>query len=143
MREQLAYIASEEIFLANLMTLFGIIAAVVIAVGLYGVLAYSVRQRVREFGTRIALGASSGRILWMVLRRGLLILGTGAFVGLTASLILDSQELLPGVKTEGGSLGVEVLTVALTCLIVVGIVGILGPAWRATQVEPTQVLKQE
>ncbi|MDY7093035.1 MAG: ABC transporter permease [Acidobacteriota bacterium] len=143
MREHLAYIASEELFLANLMTLFGIIAAVVIAVGLYGVLAYSVRQRVREFGTRIALGASTGRILWMVLRRGLLILGTGAFLGLTASLILDSRDLLPGVKTEGGAVGVEVLAIALACLVAVGIVGILGPAWRATQVEPTQVLKQE
>lgn len=143
LRDQLAYIASEELFLANLMTLFGIIAAVVIAVGLYGVLAYSVRQRVREFGTRIALGASTGRILWMVLRRGLLILGIGAALGLTASLVLDTQDLLPGVKAAEGALGPEVLVTALVCLFVVGIVGILVPAWRATQVEPTQVLKQE
>src|SRR5258708_5088635 len=83
-----------------LVSLFSILALLLAAVGLYGVLAYSIAQRTREIGIRIALGAESGSILSLVVRQGLIIVGAGLAAGILGSIILTHliQSLLYGVS---------------------------------------------
>ena len=69
-------------------SIFGLIAVVLSAVGLYGVMSFSVNQRRQEFGTRMVLGADARRILNMVLRQGLLQLTIGLTIGLTLALVI-------------------------------------------------------
>src|SRR5258707_1443652 len=83
-----------------LVSLFSILALLLAAVGLYGVLPYSIAQRTREIGIRIALGAESGSILSLVVRQGLIIVGAGLAAGILGSIILTHliQSLLYGVS---------------------------------------------
>src|SRR5260221_5055553 len=86
------------------------------AVGLYGVLAYSVNQRKREFGIRIALGAQTLNILRVVMQHGLKIVGTGLIIGIAAALVLARfiQDVLYGVSSNDPiTLGIVVLVLAL------------------------------
>jgi ABC-type antimicrobial peptide transport system permease subunit len=86
-----------------LLIVFGAVAAIVAAVGVYGVLAYSVQQRRRELGVRIALGATSASLLRLVLAEGLALAGTGLVLGLIAALALGRvlTSLLYGVSATG------------------------------------------
>jgi predicted permease len=123
-----------------LFSIFAIIAVVLAAAGIYGVLAYSVSQRMREIGVRRALGAVDGRILNLVLRQGVLQLGIGLGIGLLSAAgfarLLSSQ--LRGV-TPFDALTFSV--VALT-LLLVGFVASLIPALRALHVNPMEALRQ-
>ena len=103
------------------------------AVGLYGVLAYSIAQRRREIGIRIALGAESGTILGLVAREGLIIVGVGLIFGMLGSVFLTHliQSLLYGVSgTDPVALltavGVLGLATFLACLV---------PALRAIRID--------
>ena len=110
------------------------------AVGLYGVLAYSVNQRKREFGIRIALGAQTLNILRVVMQHGLKIVGTGLIIGIAAALVLARfiQGVLYGVSSNDPiTLGIVVLVLALA-----GILACLLPALRATRIDPIQALRE-
>jgi ABC-type antimicrobial peptide transport system permease subunit len=110
------------------------------AIGLYGILAYSVNQRTREIGIRIALGASSANILRLVAQRGLMMVGIGLIIGiLFASVCSRSIEsLLYEVRGDDPvTLGVAVLV-----LCIAGLIACLLPARRAAKVDPIAALRQ-
>src|ERR1019366_10166246 len=86
MREQLERNFNQETLIARLTELFGALALILACVGLYGVTAYSVTRRTREFGIRMALGASRGNVLVLVLRGALLQLVMGLVIGVPVAL---------------------------------------------------------
>jgi len=126
---------------AVLSTAFGALATVLAAVGLYGVMAFLVTRRTREIGIRIALGAVTGNVIWLVMREVLLLAGAGILVGLPAALavarLLSSQ--LYGIAPN------DPLTVALATLGVAAMAALSGylPARRATRVNPVTALRYE
>jgi ABC-type antimicrobial peptide transport system permease subunit len=120
---------------------FGLLALVLASVGIYGVISYSVTQRTREIGVRMALGAGPAEILGMVLRNGLLLTLAGVGFGLAAGLGLTRliQSLLFGVSPTDPATFVIVpllltAVAALACLI---------PARRAARVDPIVALRYE
>jgi predicted permease len=128
-------------FISVLAAAFACLATLLAAVGLYGVLAYTVSQRTREIGLRMALGAAPGRVRAMVLRQvGVMVLVGGA-IGLAAAVGLGqlAQSLLFELK---GSDPV-VLTVAALSLTLVALAAGFIPAHRASQVDPMSALRYE
>ena len=75
-----------ERLIAILSTIFGLLATVLAIVGLYGVMAYTVSRRTREIGIRMALGALSGNVIWLVMREVVVLIATGVAIGLASSL---------------------------------------------------------
>src|SRR5207302_10105522 len=120
---------------------FAVLATLLAAVGLYGVLAYSVAQRTREIGVRMALGADTGRVRAMVLREmsGMMLVGSG--IGLLGALGLGraAQSLLFGL--QGHDPVVFALAAVLLTLVALG-AGYI-PARRASLVDPVQALRYE
>jgi predicted permease len=119
----------------------GVISMLLAGVGLYGVLAYSVRQRTREIGIRMALGAAPDGVLGMVVRRGLLLALSGIAAGLAVALAATPQiaHLLYRVNPADP---VSIVGAALF-LIAVAVVASLIPALRATRVDPMVALRQD
>jgi ABC-type antimicrobial peptide transport system permease subunit len=126
---------------AVLLTGFGVLALVLAAVGLYGVLAYAVSRRTREFGLRMALGAESGTVLRQVLGEGMGLVALGVVGGLVAAFSVTRllAGFLYGVSTT------DAVTFAWTpvALFLVAALACLLPAIRATRVDPIKALKQE
>jgi ABC-type antimicrobial peptide transport system permease subunit len=110
-------------------------------VGVFGILAYAVQQRMRDFGVRRALGASSGEVLRLVLANATRVIVAGAALGLVLSAVLSRllTSILFGVDP------LDPLTFALVTivLIVTAALAIAGPAWRATRVNPVVALRGE
>jgi putative ABC transport system permease protein len=124
-----------------LLSLFSGIALVLASVGIYGLMSYSVAQRSRELGVRIALGAARLDVLRLVLRQGMSLALTGIVIGVGAafalSRVIESQ--LFGVRATDPSTFVAVaVLLGLTAL-----AANLIPAWRATRVDPAVVLREE
>jgi ABC-type antimicrobial peptide transport system permease subunit len=133
-----AEIAS-RLFLAKVFVGMGGLGLALAALGVFGVLAYAVTQRMREFAVRIALGAQPGTLFRMVLHDGLVMLlagtGVGAFAALAASYLLNA--VLIGVNpTDALS-----LTVAEAVLLAVGLGAALVPARRAISANPVDILR--
>jgi predicted lysophospholipase L1 biosynthesis ABC-type transport system permease subunit len=126
---------------AHMMGALGMLALVLAAVGLYGVLSYAVRQRTHEIGVRIALGATRGTVQLGVVRRGLILTGIGLAIGLTlsfaatravASMLYGIQATDP-VTFAGASVTLLAIALAASYL----------PAWRAARVDPVETLRHE
>ena len=124
-----------------LSTTFAVLATLLAALGLYGVLAYSVAQRTREIGVRMALGADAERVRRMVLRQVSVLLAVGGVIGLAGALALGraASSLLYGMK--GNDPGVFVLSLLVLTAVALG-AGYL-PARRASEVDPVQALRYE
>ena len=123
-----------------LTSLFSCSALFLSSVGLYGILAYSVSQRAREIGVRIALGAQATNILRLIIRHGLKIFGTGLVIGILSTLVLSRyiQSLMFGVSSNDPiSFGLAILVLAVT-----GLLACLLPAIRAMRTDPITVLKK-
>jgi putative ABC transport system permease protein len=141
MNEVMAAAQSRPRFLTLLLTLFASVALILAAVGIYGVISYSVAQRTKEFGVRIALGAQRRDVLGIVLGGGLLLALAGIGVGLIGAFILTRflSTLLFGV-TPTDPITFIVVSVLL------GLVAFLAsyiPARRATRVDPMVALRYE
>jgi len=124
-----------------LLVVFAGVALILAAVGIYGVLAYSVTQRTRELGIRVALGGSPQQVFRLVVSQGLRVLGLGLVIGLAGSLLLVRliQTLLYGVQPTDP----VVLTAVVLTLAACGIGACLLPARRATRIDPVVALNTE
>jgi ABC-type antimicrobial peptide transport system permease subunit len=126
---------------ARLSIFFGLIAALLVATGLYGTLAYRVSRRTSEIGVRMALGAQRSQVLWMVLRESLVISVAGVAVGIPlaiAGAYLMRSMLFGVVPGDSLSFVGALLGVALVALLASGI-----PARRAASVDPIVALRYE
>lgn len=126
---------------ASLMIAFSVIALSLAAVGLYGVIAYSVEQRRNEFGVRMSLGADRRRVLGMVLKQGLTLILAGLVIGLIGALA-SSRLIAAHLFGVGANDPVVLVGVALA-LLLTGTMACLVPAWRATRIEPMQALRHD
>jgi len=119
---------------------FALVALVLTVVGVYGLLTLTVRQRVREYGVRIALGASPSRIGWLVERHGLLLVAMGTGVGVAGSLALSRlfASLVYGVSTTDPAAFVAGPVIIALAAFVSGAL----PAWQAARADPAKLLNE-
>jgi predicted permease len=132
---------SSERILSFLAASFGVVAAFITAIGLYGVLAYSIAQRTREIGVRMALGATRGTVVRMVLSEVLLMTGVSVALAIPLSLALGSfvRNQLYGVSyRDPATLVLVVISIAILALVAASV-----PARRAVQVQPITALRYE
>jgi len=128
-------------FRTTLLTAFGLTALLLAIVGLYGVMSYTVSQRSREIGMRMALGAQQSSILRLVLREGVPLVATGVVVGIAGALaltrVLESMLFGVGVRDAGVFVTVPLLLVAVSAA------AMFVPAVRAMRVDPVKTLAPE
>jgi putative ABC transport system permease protein len=141
MREQIDENLTTERVVAFLASSFGLLAALMAAIGIYGVLAYSTAQRTREIGIRIAVGATRATVMRIVLAEVCWMAGIGVAVGMPLSLLLAH-----GVRTQlFGVSSNDPLTLSVVCGMIVALAFASAalPAWRATRVDPMVALRYE
>jgi ABC-type antimicrobial peptide transport system permease subunit len=124
-----------------LLVLFAATALALAIVGIYGVIAYSVVQRTRELGVRIALGAQRGNVLWIVLRQAVVLGAIGVGLGIIGSFFASRAmtSLIFGIAPRDPATFVSVAFL----LLVVALFAAFVPAWRATRIDPTTALRAE
>jgi predicted permease len=143
--QQIDELLLQERMFAKLTTFFGVLALILVCVGLYGMMSYTVARRTSEIGIRMALGARGASILGMVLRDVLRLVAIGVALGIAASLatarLADAavSGLLFGLKTADAS----VIVFAAMMMIVVAIFAGFLPARRASRVDPMVALRYE
>jgi predicted permease len=133
--------SARQRLLVSLVGSFAVLAALLAAVGLYGVVAYSVRRRSREIGIRIALGAGRSRVIAGVVGRSLLLVAGGLALGLAVATLgsgLVANQLYEVAPSDPASYAAVVVLVAL-----VGAAAALAPARRASRVDPVTALRSE
>jgi putative ABC transport system permease protein len=126
---------------ALLLSGFGLAALLLAAIGLYGLMAAVVRERTRDLGVRMALGATPGRVRREVLGGALAVVGVGAAVGLVGALI--ASRLLTALLYQISPADPTTLTAVAALLLGVGLVAAYPPARRATNIDPAQALRAE
>ncbi len=126
-------------FAMILLTLFAVLALLLAVIGVHGVLSYGVTERRRELGIRVALGAASRQITWLVVREGLLLTAAGIAAGIGGALVASRalSSLLFGVGATDAATYVAVAA----ALSGVALIATLLPARRATQIDPAQLLR--
>ena len=133
--------ASSNFTLLMLFVTFAVFALFMAAIGIYGVMAYSVSQRRQEIGLRMALGAEAGTVRWMVVSQGARLLAVGIVVGLVAAFAVSRMlgSLVFGISASDPLtfIGVPIVLAA------VALVANLIPARRATRVDPADALRAE
>jgi len=132
--------------MASLFTIFGIVAFVLSAVGLYGVMSFSVNQRTQEFGIRMALGADARRIFRMVMQQGAWQLVIGLAVGTGAAALLlgvVAAGALQNILFKVNALDPSIYFAVAGLLTVVAAASCFVPARRATRVDPIVSLRYE
>jgi putative ABC transport system permease protein len=126
---------------AGILGAFGVVALLLAAVGLYGVVAFAVAQRTREIGIRVALGAQSGEVLSLMLRQGMRLAAIGLAVGI--SLAIVAARLVSGFLLGAGAADPLVFLVAAVTLALVTAVASYVPARRAARVDPMVALRSQ
>jgi putative ABC transport system permease protein len=125
----------------TLLTMFATVALLLAALGIYGVLSYSVSQRTREIALRMALGSDGGRTLSLVVQHSLTLIVTGAVLGLIGAALL--ARWLARVLYGIGPFDAPAFGLAALLLVVVGIMASLLPALRAVRVQPMVALREQ
>lgn len=129
-----------ERFLASLFALFAVLALLLSAAGIYSVVSYTVSQRTREFGVRMALGANRLGVVRMVLKSSLTTVAAGAATGIVLSLALGkllATSAHSTVRDPVMLISVSMLLVVITAL------ACLFPAWRAASIDPIKAIRTE
>jgi putative ABC transport system permease protein len=141
MDQVIAESTARQNFNMLLLTIFASLALLLAAIGIYGLMSYTVEQRTQELGIRMALGANRGDMLTLVVRQGMLLAGIGVAIGLAASFGLNRllANLLFGVKTT------DPITYAAVAVILVSVALLATyiPARRATKIDPLVALRYE
>jgi predicted permease len=127
--------------MANLVTLFSVLALVLAAIGVYGVVAYGVSQQAREFGVRMALGAAPRDVLGLVLRGGAWMVGAGITLGLAGAL--GVSRLMGSVLYGVSPTDPATYLGAAALLGLIGLAACTVPAWRASTTRPLNALRVE
>ena len=137
--EQIDRALWNERMLATLSSAFGVVALLLSAIGLYGVMAFVVTQRTREIGVRLALGATRRRAIWFIIRGGVAMVGAGIAIALPVAWVLGRlvESQLFGVRVADG----QTMVAAVGALAVVALAAAMIPAWRAASVSPTEALR--
>ena len=141
MDEQVSNSLSTERMIASLSAVFGFVATVLAIIGLYGVMSYSVAQRTREIGIRMALGAEQGKVIGMVMREVVTLIAIGVGVGVPAALVLTRvvKSQLYGLEAHDP----WTLGLATGLLAMVACAAGYVPAVRASRVDPMRALRYE
>jgi predicted permease len=138
--EQLNESLVTERLIATLSSVFGALATLLALIGVYGVMAYMVARRAREIGIRIALGAGSGRVLWLIMREVLTVVAAGIAVGAPAALALSRlvQSQLYDVEPD------DPASIVMATLLLAAVAALAGfiPASRAAASDPASVLRE-
>jgi putative ABC transport system permease protein len=128
-------------YVASMMAVFGVMALLLAAVGVYGVMAYSVAERAREIGLRVALGAQGRDVVWMVGRLGLLLLFCGLALGAPAALGLAG--LLENLVFGVGAYAPVSFAAGILLLCVAAMLACYVPVRRALSVDPMVLLRAQ
>ena len=128
-------------FRAVLVVTFAVLALLLAMVGVFGILAYSVQQRIREFGVRRALGATTGEVLRLVAASGGRVIAIGAVIGLGVSLL--AGRLMETMLFQVPALDPVTFALVGVVVVVTAALSIAGPAWRATRIDPAVALRTD
>jgi putative ABC transport system permease protein len=132
---------ARERIAAKVMFFFGSFGLLLAALGVYGVMAFTVAQRTQEIGIRMALGAERESILQMILSRGIRLLAAGIVIGFVVVFILN--RVLASLLTEIRPFELSVIVASLTILFLVGLAACYPPARRAARMDPLVALRHE
>ena len=133
--------SARQNFNTLLLTIFAGLALLLAAIGIYGLMSYTVEQRMQEIGIRLALGAKTGDMLAMIVRQGMLLAGIGLVIGLAAAYGITRvlARVLSGIKANDP----VAFTAVAVALISVALCATVIPALRATKVDPLNALRYE
>jgi len=139
--DQIAMSLRRERLFAELASLLGMIAVLLSAIGLYGLLAYGVARRTPEIGLRMAIGASRGSVQWMILRESMALAAAGVLLGVPGALAGTRvlQSLLFGLAARDPA----TITAAASAMFVLAALASYVPARRAARVDPLVALRAE
>ena len=139
--ERISAAVARPRFNAALLAAFAGAALLLAAIGVYGVLSYSVSSRMREIGVRLALGADARRVIGLVLGEGVRLAAIGACAGLAAALI--ASRFIQAVVIDVSATDPRILAISTVVMMTVAALAAYFPARRASNVDPMVVLRQE
>ena len=141
MQEVVAESTDRLHFVLRLVSMFALIALLLAMAGIFGTMAYKVSQRRREIGVRVAFGADEGRVVWMVLKEGLLLAGAG--IGMGTAMLFAFAIILGSMLYGLSPVNLLYFGGAVAIMAVVALLATAIPALRASRIDPVRALSVE